>query len=104
MKKLLTIFAVLVLPVFAFAYETPSIDINGVAHYLVDEDETTGEVFDSADGYCVQKGLEYSSSSYSSPNISMGPLVALNATGKVLKTYKDNSAGNLWVVAGAECE
>lgn len=103
MNKLFFVFAALLVSSFAFANNYPTVEINGVAHYLVNEDESTGEEWWSEDGYCVKKGFEWAATSSAQILASLSPLVAMNDEGNVEKTFSTNN-GNLWVITSLVCE
>ena len=80
----------------------PTVDVGGVPHFLADSDDTTGEWFDTANGYCVLQGHKGMSQSAGVP-ATQGPLVRLDNAGKVVSTFKDTKGGKLWVVASVSC-
>ncbi len=103
MNKVLILITMLVVSGFAFANNYPTLDINGTEHYLVNEDEATGEEWWSEDGYCVKNGFEWAGSSLSQPVGNIAPLVAMDDEGNIKKVFPTNT-GNLWVVTSVTCE
>ena len=104
--KALGLILLLVLPQFASALSVdyPTIDINGVKHYLADYDDSTSEWFGSGDGYCVTQGFQYFGSIASVIDSSLKPLVVLDPTsGQVVQTLPDNKADQVWVIANITC-
>ena len=89
-------------PVVSSATSYPTVDVNGVQHFLADSDDTTGEWFNTSDGYCVRQGFQGMSQSASVP-ASSGPLVRLDSKGAVVETFADGKGGALWVVADVSC-
>lgn len=81
----------------------PTMDINGVAHYLLDEDEAANRVFQTASGYCVSLGYSYSDQSVSYMMRDKAPLVALDSSGNVIATYDSNN-GRMWVIGSLSCK
>ena len=103
MLKLLIASLIFIPTTAVFANDYPTIDVDDVAHYLVVEDEATGDEWWTDDGYCVKKGFEWASESMSTLSSELAPLVAMDEDGSIVKTYDSNN-GKLWVVATVECE
>jgi hypothetical protein len=105
MKKLLIgLLALGSISSFANNEFTPAeVEINGVIHYVVDENEDTDVSYDdSADGYCASIGME-SAIKYGTGPLEVSPLVALDIEGNILEIFPNNDESNLMVIMDIVC-
>ena len=100
--KTVFVLAMTLISSFALAQDYPTVTVNGEKYYLADSNDTTGEFFETADGYCVRQGFEYAATSFGVVD-DVNPLVRLDAQGNVVETYVDNQNDNIWVIAGVNC-
>lgn len=103
MNKVLILLSIIMVSGSTFANEYPTFDINGVEHYLVNEDEASGQEWWSEDGYCVENGFEWAANSFSQLIGDVEPLVAMDDQGNIRRVFKKNT-GNLWVITSVTCE
>lgn len=99
------LFAFLAAPGFSWAISTqfPTININGVNHYLADADDVSGEWFDTVLGFCATQNLNFTSAA-STIDASLAPLVILDQHGQILETLPNNKSNQIWVVTDITCD
>lgn len=102
MKKIIFFVSLSLISSVAIANDYPTIDVNGTKHYLADSNDASNEFYETADGYCVKQGFEYSAGTFGTID-NVKPLVRLDAQGNVVETFADNQNDNIWVVAGVNC-